>query len=218
MYTVGLTGQIACGKSSVARELQKLGAVVINADDIGREVVEQDTVVLRKLKSVFGKDIVSPAGKLDRRKLGAKAFASDENTLKLNRIVHPALLARLRKQIAKHRKDGKTRLLVVDAALILEWQLDRGLDVVMVVDSTRPNTVSRWEKQGVEIGEAIQRLVTITPIDEIMNTIDTSDPVISAEIHEGSLLFGDVDAHGGVRPRNIQHAQDGWRYIDLPAR
>jgi len=202
MYTVGLTGQIACGKSSVARELQKLGAVVINADDIGREVVEQDTVVLRKLKSVFGKDIVSPAGKLDRRKLGAKAFASDENTLKLNRIVHPALLARLRKQITKHRKGGKTRLLVVDAALIFDWKLDRELDVVIVVDSTRPNQLSRLEKQGIGRREALQRIKRQIPknrlrqlADAVIHNNGTPDQLV----HKTWRLYARLVQHSGQK-------------------
>lgn len=158
MYTVGLTGQIACGKSSVARELQSLGAVVINADELGREVVERDPMVLRKLKRAFGEDIVGTGGKLDRRRLGARAFASDETVKNLNRIVHPALLALLRKRIAKHRASKKVKLLIVDAALIYDWKFERELDVVIVVDSTRPNQLARLEKQGIGRPEALQRM------------------------------------------------------------
>lgn len=202
MYTVGLTGQIACGKSSVARELQKLGAVVINADDIGREVVEQDTAVLRKLKSTFGSEITGSDGKLDRRKLGTKAFASDENTLKLNRIVHPALLARLRKQIARHRKSRKTRLLVVDAALIFDWRLERELDVVVVVDSTRPNQLARLEMQGIGRREALQRIKRQIPknrlrqlADAVIHNNGTPDQLV----HKTWRLYARLVQHSGQK-------------------
>lgn len=202
MYTVGLTGQIACGKSSVARELQKLGAVVVNADDIGREVVEQDEDVLRRLKSQFGRDIVTPGGKLDRRKLGARAFASESTTLQLNRIVHPALLARLREQIKGHRKSGKTRLLVVDAALIFNWKLDRELDVVIVVDSTRPNQLARLEKQGIGRREALQRIKRQIPkyrlrrmADAVIHNNGTPDQLV----HKTWRLYARLVQHSGQK-------------------
>ncbi len=158
MYTVGLTGQIACGKSSVARELQKLGAFVINADDLGRKVVERDRQVIRKLEAAFGVDIIGSDGKLDRRKLGARAFSSEKRTNQLNQIVHPALLALLRRTIADQRKAKKVKLLVVDAALIYDWKFDRELDVVIVVDSARASQLARLEKQGIGRSEALQRI------------------------------------------------------------
>ncbi len=202
MYTVGLTGQIACGKSSVARELQSLGAVVINADDLGREVVERDRKVLQKLKVAFGSDIDGSNGKLDRRKLGARAFASDETTNQLNRIVHPALLAQLRKTIAEHRKAKKTKLLVVDAALIYNWKLDRELDVVIVVDSTRPNQLARLEKQGIGRKEALQRMKRQIPkyrlrrmADAVIHNNGTPEQLV----HKTWRLYARLVQHSGQK-------------------
>lgn len=202
MYTVGLTGQIACGKSSVARELQSLGAVVINADDLGREVVERDRKVLQNLKVAFGSDIDGSNGKLDRRKLGARAFASDETTNQLNRIVHPALLARLRKTIAEHRKAKKTKLLVVDAALIYNWKLDRELDVVIVVDSTRPNQLARLEKQGIGRKEALQRMKRQIPkyrlrrmADAVIHNNGTPEQLV----HKTWRLYARLVQHSGQK-------------------
>ncbi|MGB5105436.1 MAG: dephospho-CoA kinase [Candidatus Zixiibacteriota bacterium] len=158
MYTVGLTGQMACGKSTVARELQKLGAVVINADDLGKEVVATNATVLKRLKTAFGADNVFTNRKLNRTKLASKAFATEENTAKLNAIVHPALLALLRKQIARHSRSRRTKLLVVDAALLFDWKLDRELDVVIVVDSTLKNQLARLKKAGRSRQDAMQRI------------------------------------------------------------
>ncbi len=199
MYTVGLTGQIACGKSSVARELQSLGAVVINADDLGREVVERDRKVLQKLKVAFGSDIVGSNGKLDRRKLGARAFASDETTNQLNRIVHPALLALLRKTMAVHRRGKKAKLLVVDAALIYNWKLDRELDVVIVVDSTRPNQLARLEKKGIGRREALHRIKRQIPKYRLRRMAD-------AVIHNNGTQAQLVQKVWRLYARLVQHS------------
>ncbi len=202
MYTVGLTGQIACGKSSVARELQSLGAVVINADDLGREVVERDRRVVQKLKRAFGGDIVGSNRKLDRRKLGARAFTSDEATNQLNRIVHPALLARLRKTIAEYRRGKKTKLLVVDAALIYNWGLERELDVVIVIDSTRPNQLTRLERQGIGRREALHRMRRQIPKYQLRRMADAvihNNGTPEQLVHKVWRLYARLVQHSGQK-------------------
>lgn len=202
MYTVGLTGQIACGKSSVARELQNLGAEVINADKLGREVVERDPAMLRKLRSVFGSEIVNSRGKLDRRRLGALAFSSKENARELNRIVHPVLLAKLRRTIAQYRRSKRTRLLVVDAALIYDWKLDRELDVVIVIESTRPNQLARLARQGIGRPEALKRINRQIPkyrlrrmADAVIHNNGTADQLI----HKTWRLYARLVQHSGQK-------------------
>ncbi len=172
MYTVGLTGQIACGKSSVARTLQSLGAIVINADELGREVVEQNPVVRRKLKAAFGSDITTADGKIDRRKLALKAFSNQESTAKLNGIVHPPLLARLRRQLKYYRGMRRKKLIVVDAALIFDWRLDRELDVVIVVESGRRIQLERLIRQGIRRVDALQRIKRQIPKYRLRNMAD----------------------------------------------
>lgn len=202
MYTVGLTGQIACGKSTVARELQSLGAVVVNADDLGRNVVERDPKVLQKLKRAFGGDILGTNGKLDRRKLGARVFASDEATNRLNKIVHPALLALLRKTISRHRASKKVKLLIVDAALIYDWKFERELDVVIVVDSTRPNQLARLEKQGISRREALHRMQRQIPkyrlrrmADAVIHNNGTPEQLV----HKVWRLYARLVQHSGQK-------------------
>lgn len=153
MYTIGITGQIASGKSTVSRELGKLGAIVIDADRIGHELVANDRSVKSRLVKTFGKEILGRSGEIDRRALAKRAFQSEDNTEKLNRIVHPVLLKELRKQIAQARKSKGTKLIVVDAALIFDWGLHKELDAVIVVDSKRDKQLARLKKLGVSGGE-----------------------------------------------------------------
>lgn len=198
MYTVGLTGQIACGKSSVARELQKLGAIVINADDIGREIAQTPTV-LRKLQSKFGKDIVIPNGLLDRRKLAVRAFKDSQSAALLNSIVHPPLLAELRRQMSKYSRQKRKCLLVVDAALIFDWKLDRELDVVIVVDSSRKNQLARLKGQGIDRQDALQRISRQIPKYRLRQRAD-------AVIHNNGSLAALVQKTWRLYARLVRHS------------
>lgn len=198
MYTVGLTGQIACGKSSVARELQKLGATVINADEIGREIA-QTAAVLRKLKAQFGRDIVLSNGSLDRRKLAARAFKDPHSTSVLNSIVHPALLAELRRQMKRHSRLKRKNLLVVDAALIFDWRLERELDVVIVVDSTRKNQLQRLQRQGIDREDALRRISRQIPKYRLRRKAD-------AVIHNNGSLASLVQKTWRLYARLVRHS------------
>lgn len=199
MYTVGLTGQIACGKSTVARELEKLGAVVINADDLGREVVETNPIVLKRLVSAFGAENVFTNRKLNRKKLAAIAFASDENTAKLNAIVHPELLKLLRKEIARHSRVRRKRLLVVDAALLFDWKLDRELDVVIVVDSTLKNQLARLHRKGRDRRDALLRIKRQAPKSRLRKLAD-------AVIHNNGTYDQLVQKTWRLYARLVQHS------------
>ncbi len=148
MITVGITGQIGCGKSVVAGEFARLGAIVLSGDKIGREVIESNPQLLKALVAKFGLQILSKTGRLDRSRLGAMAFASDSSTQSLNKIVHPWLLRRMRAEIARVRRSQKSKILVVDAALIYNWRLEQELDYVVVVESTYRNQSARLKKRG----------------------------------------------------------------------
>ncbi len=128
---IGVTGNTGSGKSIVARELARCGWELIDADLIGREVVENDPEVLGSLARSFGSDILDDSGSLQRHLLAQKAFDSPENTRTLNAIVHPALIDRLSARIAESRK--RTGHTVVDCALILEWNIKHLFDVLVCV-------------------------------------------------------------------------------------
>ncbi len=158
MKIIGITGGIGSGKTEVAKIFKKLGAKVISADQIGKEIVEKNPQVLKKLAKTFGQEILTKNRKLKRRKLGELAFSSVKKKDKLNKIVHLYLLSALRKKIKEFRKRGKG-LMVVDAALIVEWGLQEELDYLILVESTLKNKLKRLMKyQEYSQKEALKRV------------------------------------------------------------
>jgi dephospho-CoA kinase len=155
---IGITGQIASGKSSVAAEFQRLGARVVSGDDLGREVVESDLSLRKALTKHFGLGILTKSGQINRRKLGSLAFADPQSTEILNSLVHPRLLKRLRQEITRFRRQRQTKLLVVDAALIYYWGLERELDLVIVVESKLSSQKARLEMSGLTPREITDRI------------------------------------------------------------
>lgn len=158
MITVGVYGRIGSGKTEVTRVFAELGAAVISADQIGREVVENDPGVLEALVRAFGKDILDSEGELDRRATGRVAFSSPANRARLDSIVHPPLLRELRSRIEAYRKTDERKVIVVDAALILNWGLDAELDVLVCVTSPRQTVIDRLVGNGLSKDEIEERL------------------------------------------------------------
>jgi dephospho-CoA kinase len=167
---IGLTGQIGSGKSSVAKVFARLGATVIDADRIGREVVERSSPLRRKLAQTFGSSVIDARGNIRRKKLAALAFVDRVSRDKLNSLVHPYLLAELRKQV--RRADSKGRVVVVDAALLLHWKMDREVDIVVVVQASRKMRLARLQARGVERKDALAREKAQLPYAEFRRRAD----------------------------------------------
>ena len=164
MLLIGVTGGIACGKTEVCKVFQKKGATVLSGDQIGKEVVERNKEVLRGLVRTFGEDILNKDGTLNRRKLGEIAFATKESRDKLNRIIHPYLLRDLRKRIEDLRKKDQEVVVVIDAALIVEWGLEKELDWLIFVESKRGDKIKRLQKlKGYSRREALDRIKSQLP-------------------------------------------------------
>ncbi|RKX18343.1 MAG: dephospho-CoA kinase [Candidatus Zixiibacteriota bacterium] len=143
---IGLTGLIGSGKSEVARIFAKHGAFVVSADKIGRDVVEKNKSILRKLVQIFGRDIISKSGQLDRKKLGRLAFSSEKNKEKLNKIVHPALLRELSAQVKKAGQEYD--FVIIDAALLIYWGWDKKVDKTILVDTILRKRIQRLKAKG----------------------------------------------------------------------
>jgi dephospho-CoA kinase len=158
MIVVGVAGQTGCGKSRVARVFAELGATVLSGDEIGREVVEGDSRVVKRLSDVFGDSILDSKGRLRRKRLAQVAFADPEKTDQLNRIVHPALLKKLRRLIREYRRLPGPGVVIVDAALIFDWGLQEELDLVILVDSRCEDQIRRLREQGLTREESLQRI------------------------------------------------------------
>lgn len=143
MLRVGLTGGLACGKTTVALMLASHGAQVNYADQIARELMEPGKPVYAEVVKHFGSDIVESDGSISRKKLAEKAFGG-RRVEELNRIVHPAVIAResaWMDEIAAHEPDA---IVVIEAALILEAGVGNRFDKIVVVTCGPQQRVERF--------------------------------------------------------------------------
>ncbi len=152
---IGLTGQIGAGKTEVAKILTQLGAAIIDADQIGREVVDRNASVLRQLTKRFGSSILTPKKKLDRKRLAELAFKTETSRKALDKIVHPHLLKELKKQA--NQLSQKHRIVVIDAALLLEWKMGNAVDLVLVVTAPQTVRLRRLQNRGIDRTDALAR-------------------------------------------------------------
>lgn len=129
---VGLTGGIASGKSSVARILAEQGAVVIDADQLAREVVERGTPGLARVVEAFGPEVLTPEGDLDRPAVGRLVFGDEEKRRVLEGIVHPLVFERYA-ELEQNAPEGA--VVVHDIPLLAESGRAEGFDAVLVVDA-----------------------------------------------------------------------------------
>lgn len=140
MLKVGLTGGIGSGKSTVARELARLGALVVDADEVARAVVEPGTAGLAAVVAEFGSDVLRPDGSLDRAALGRAVFADDGALLRLERILHPLVAA----EMARRTQQVAGAVVVVhDVPLIVEKGLAGDYDLVVVVGASEEVRLAR---------------------------------------------------------------------------
>lgn len=177
---VGLTGGIASGKSTVARILAELGAVVIDADQLAREVVAPGTPGLAAVVDEFGPGVLTPDGQLDRPALGAIVFADPEKRRRLEAIIHPLVRARSAELEAAA---GPEKVVVHDIPLLAESGTAASFDAVIVVDAPEETQLARmlgdrgWTEADARARIAAQasraqRLGIATHVIENTGTID----------------------------------------------
>ncbi len=143
MYKIGLTGGVATGKSTVSNILRNLGAVIIDADVIAREVVAKGSPCLDKIAAYFGNDVLLEDGSLDRKKLGDMVFADKAKLERLNAIVHPAIIDRVAECLGVLDKKQGSITAVIDAAILIETGLDRMVDCIWLVWADRETQLER---------------------------------------------------------------------------
>lgn len=147
MKTIGLTGGIGAGKSTVSQILTELGAFVIDADKVGHEIYLPGKEAWRQVTAAFGTDILAPDQTIDRKKLGAIVFGSDEARKRLNSIVHPLMFQDIRCRIDEKRAAGFTKPIVVEAAILIEANWLPLVDEVWVVVTNKNAVVKRVAEQ-----------------------------------------------------------------------
>jgi len=157
--TIGLTGGIGSGKSTVAQILSDLGARVINADAVGHEVYLPQSPGWYRVTEAFGPGVLKPDQTIDRQKLGAIVFADAPARAQLNAIVHPLIYDEIRRRIASERAAGLCGPIVVEAAVLIEANWLPLVDAVWLVVADKSAAVDRVARQrGLSPDEVATRI------------------------------------------------------------
>jgi len=163
---LGLTGGVASGKSTVATMLEDLGATVIDADRLAHEALELPKVQ-RWLRARWGGEVFDRHGRPDRARIGQIVFADPDALGKLTRLVHPPVIRKIRTLLRETMKKRRCPMVVIDAPLLIEADLDRWCDAVVFIDAARARRAARarsargWSAAELARREALQR-----PLDE----------------------------------------------------
>jgi dephospho-CoA kinase len=167
MRTIGLTGGIGSGKSTVARLLEDLGAHVIHADLVGHEVYQPQTEGWNKIVEAFGRDAVGPDGTIDRKRLGDIVFADPVALKCLNAIVHPLIFDEVKRRIAARRQAGFNEAVVFEAAVLIEASWTCLVGEIWVVVASRDAIVERlWSERSLDAEQIDARIAAQLSDDE----------------------------------------------------
>jgi dephospho-CoA kinase len=165
LYLIGLTGNIACGKSTVLKMLAELGAATLDADHVTHRLQQPGTPVYQEIVATFGSDILTASdGPIDRRKLGARVFNDAAALRLLEQIVHPAVHQEVIAWLHQTAQDAASQVAVIDAIKLLEAGWKQHCDAVWIVTSTTEQQMQRlMHHRNMSEEEARQRIVAQPP-------------------------------------------------------
>lgn len=182
MLRVALTGGIACGKSVVARVLQQKGCALHSADAAAHDLMSPGRPAWKKTVSRFGRTVLKKDGTIDRGRLGPIVFSDPGARRFMNGLIHPLVLAEMKRLTARLEREGKTQIFVSEAALTIEAGYAPFFDKVVVVHCAEDVQVQRlMERDGIGQAEARKKIGTQMARDEKLRhadyAIDTSGSV-----------------------------------------
>jgi dephospho-CoA kinase len=146
MLTIGLTGGIGSGKSTVSKMLAELGAPILDADKIAHTTYAPGGSAYKEVVAAFGDTIVAPDGTIDRTKLGPIVFADPDQLKRLTSIVWPRTFERIGELVAELRQKGETRPIVVEAAILIEANWQSMCDEIWLVRASKERVIERIER------------------------------------------------------------------------
>lgn len=159
MKVIGLTGGIASGKSTVTKYLRELGAIIIDADIVAREIVEKGQPALDEIVNYFGKEVLNVDGTLNRKYLGAIVFGDPEKLHVLNKITHSRIIGKIEKEIEYYRDSQNLKAIFIDAALLIEMKMYLMTDEVWLITVDNETQLKRLMiRDDLTLEEATQRI------------------------------------------------------------
>ncbi len=187
MTTVAIIGGIGCGKSTVTALLEAHGARVVDADAVAREVVEPGSPVLARLAAVFGDEVLTPEGSLDRAALAAVAFANPAATAQMNELLHPAIGEELLRQVRAAQASANVTVVAIPLFRVEHRQL-LGIDTVVCVDCDPSDALERlvahrgFTREDAQLRMAAQgtREERLALADEVLANSGTQSDLVAA--------------------------------------
>ena len=170
MLLIGLTGGIASGKTTVSNMFVKLGAHLIDADVIARDVVKPDKPAWKEIVSAFGESVLDDKKEIIREKLAAAIFNSPEKRKQLEAITHPKIIEEENQLINEIRKNNKPGIIILDAALLIEAGHHNRVDKLIVVYLNKNTQIKRLRKRdSLSFADAKKRLDSQMSLNEKVN-------------------------------------------------
>ena len=171
---VGLTGGIVSGKTTVAQIFEELGAKIIDADKIAREIVRPHQKAWNKIIEFFGVDILKKNQEIDRKKLAQIVFSDKEKLNLLNRITHPEIIAIIKKQIRQIKNNSIGDVIcIIDVPLLFEAHMEHMMDRIIVVYLNQEEQVKRLSvRDGLKRLDAMKRIESQIPMEEKVHLAD----------------------------------------------
>ena len=188
MIVAGLTGGIGTGKSTVSAIFEEAGAVIIDADKIARGIVEKGRPAWQKIVKQFGREVLLPDENIDRKRLADIIFNDSQQKDRLNRIVHPYVIAETDRRLKEIERDQPDAVVILDVPLLIETGMARDLAEIIVV--CVPETVQQqrlMDRDRLSAPEALARIRSQMPIEKkkarATILIDNSDsPAVTRKI------------------------------------
>jgi len=181
MLRVGLTGGIACGKSTISRMFRDLDIPILDADPLAHELLEPGQPVYDQVLTEFGEAVQAPDKSIDRAKLGPIVFADPEKLKRLNQIIHPHIVEIVDRWFATLDQPGGPPIAIVEAALLIEAGYRPKLNCLIVVRCTPGQQLARLRERGLNEIQAQQRINSQIPIEDKIKVAD--------EIIDGGTSF-----------------------------
>jgi dephospho-CoA kinase len=189
---IGITGSFGSGKTTVAKMFAKLGAYVIDADRVYHSLIKPGRSCYKRIVRHFGKGILGISGHIDREKLSKSVFKEKSKLKLLNRLVHPEITKEIRRAI----KSRKEKVIIVDAALLLESGFYKEVDKVILVANKKKEQVKRIRnKRGLSSAKTLGRIQMQMPFKK-------------------SRAFADfIIDNSGTKTQTLRQVKDIWRKI-----
>ncbi|SHJ81729.1 dephospho-CoA kinase [Paramaledivibacter caminithermalis] len=176
MKVIGLTGGIASGKSTVSNYLKELGAIVIDADVVSREIVEKGKPALKEIVNFFGEKVLKSDGTLNRKYLGSIVFSDPQKLQVLNKITHKRIIEKIEDEIKYYRHSRNIKAIFIDAALLIEMKMYYLTDEIWLVTTSKEIQLRRLMlRDNITFEEAMNRINSQMSLDQKK---DFSDVII----------------------------------------